>query len=277
MKKIRLLMAVTAFLLLALSSTLAFAGDKDAQEVIVPEWVYLGTETIPSIHNPNGNEVIYGFDKASARVGKSHGEFKFTLVKQIRAKNEIELRTIWLAKDKTNYKEIQRIVLYLDGSMKFAESLNGNERKPIEGIAKKFATAYAIWKNEVKAEPRIIEMPKLLDGLNKFEIVHGKQGFENWVCFVDGRQSGLDKADDKLLSIVTYAFNPDERLYSKEITTCKRTSDTSYNVVAGDGRLYTYEDKLLREEQRRTASSVNEETLHGTASYYYKFYQHKSK
>ncbi len=277
MKKTSLLMAITTFILFALSSTLAFASDKGAQETIAPEWVYLGTETVPSIYNPNGNEVIYGFDKASARVGKSNGDFEFILVKQNRSKNEIELRKIRLAKNKTYYREIQCIGLYLDGSIKFAKSLDGSVHKPIDGIAEKFATAFSIWKNDTKIGQQTIEMPELLDGLNKFAIVKGKQGFENWVCFVDGRQTGLDKADDKKLSIVTYAFNPDERLYSREITTCERTGPTSYNVVNGDGKLYTYEDKLLRENKLRTASSADERVLDMEARFYYKFYQYERK
>lgn len=277
MKKISLLTAMTVFLLLILSNALAFASDKEAQKIIIPEWVYLGVEIVPSIHNPNGNEVIYGFDKASARVGKSNGDFEFILVKQTRSKNEIELRKIRLAKNKTYYRELQCIGLYLDGSIKFAKRLDGGVHKPIEGIAEKFATAFAIWKNSAETGQQIIEMPELLDGLNKFEIVTGKQGFENWACFIDGRQTGLDKADDKLLNIVSYAFNPDERLYSKEVTTCARTGPTSYNVVSGAGSLYTYEDKLLREDKQRNVTSVDAKVLDREARFYYKFYQYERK
>lgn len=261
-------------LMLALSGTIAFADDKNSKEDILPEWVYLGTERIPSIYNPNGTEVVYGFDRASARVGKSKGEFVFLLAKKTKAQNEIELINVRISKDRKSYRELQTIGFYLDGGFKFAEKLGGDVSKSLTPNTV-FYNAFDIWKAGSDAKVEMMDMPKLMDGFNQFELKSGKPHFENWYCFLDDRSSGLDKSNSNLLSVVTYAFNPEERIYSKEISICERTGDTEYRVVKGNGKLYTYEDKLLMERNSLSASSVTPKELDDTASYYYMFYRHK--
>ena len=261
-------------MMLALSSTIAFANDKNSQEDILPEWVYLGTERVPSIYNPNGTEVVYGFDRASARVGKSKGEFVFLLAKKTKAQNEIELVNVRISKDRKSYRELQSMGFYLDGGFKFAEKLNGNTSKLLTPETV-FYNAFDIWKAGENAKVELMDMPKLMDGFNQFKLKSGKPGFEKWYCFIDDRSTGLDKSDSKLLSVVTYAFNPEERIYSQEITLCERTGDTEYRVVEGNGKLYTYENKLLIEKKSLSASSVAPKDLDDTASYYYMFYRHQ--
>lgn len=260
--------------MLALSSTIAFAGDKNNQDDIMPEWVYLGTERVPSIYNPNGTEVVYGFDRASARVGKSKGEFVFLLAKKTKAKNEIELINVRMSKDRKSYRELQTIGFYLDGGFKFAEGLNGKLSKSMTPETV-FYNAFDIWKAGANARVELMDMPQMMEGFNQFMLKSGKPRFEKWYCFLDDRSTGLDKDDSKLLSVVTYAFNPEERIYSKEISHCERTGDTEYRVVDGNAKLYTYENKLLMEKNSISASSVAPQDLDETASYYYMFYRYQ--
>ena len=274
MLKIRTLILAMCFLVMVGMNTVAFADDKTSDEIIDPVWIHLEDETEPSNHNPNGTLVVYGMDAASAKEHSSNKDTGFWLAKITKAKNEIELTYIRIAKDKRYYKAVQRMVFYLDGTFKSAENFKGAVEQPMSGN-EVFYSAPEVYKN-YKANPTgssNMDMPELPMGFNRMKLMNPKNGFEKWLCLLDNRSTGVDSNNRNKLTLVTYAYNVADRVYYKGITYVDRTGDTSYNITGGNSYLYTFEDKLLSEKNTKKGYLISEQDADKTVRHKFMFYK----
>lgn len=273
-------LALLMCLLVALCmNSICFAAGKKAEDEIKPVWIHLQDQVLPSGHNPNGTKVVYGMDVASIKIHKSkanRGDFGFWLAKIIKAQNEIVLTYVQIAKDKSYYKEKERKVFYLDGTLKSAEMLNISIRKPMNG-KEPFYYAPEIHKEKGKANVSDMDMPELPDGFNKMLLKSGKPGFEDWLCFLDNRATGVDENDSKKLTMVTYAYNTNNRVYYKGKVYCERTGPTSYEQIGGNSELYTFEGKLLSKRETRQAYFVSAQVAEHAIRDKYMFYREEKK
>lgn len=288
MNRVKIISFVFSFLLVIASSTSVFAVEdaKIAHSEVLPEWVYLGNENIPSMHNPNGIDVVYGFDKASIRTRKSKkhdGDLQCMVVRIVKAKNEIELVKTSIAKNNASYTEAQKVVFFLDGTLKYAEKLDDNLRQPLADDSP-LRYVRQVCESGSKLETDSLTMPRLPEGANHYQVKTPKKGFEDWTCILDDGATGLDKNDTAKLSVVTYAFNTDERIYYKGISYCERADAPKYyNSLGGISQRFTYEGKLLPEEEMRFAvikdnpkdCFISAVEADGTAQWYYETYKLK--
>lgn len=268
-----------SFLMVLCINNVGFALAKQAEEEIKPVWIYLQDQVLPSGHNPNGTKVVYGMDIDSIKFHKSkenRGNFGFWLAEIIKAQNEIVLTWVQIAKDKSYYKEKERKTFYLDGTLKSAEGLDVKRRIPMNG-SEPFYYAPDIYKEQAKASVSNMEMPELPDGFNKMMLKAKKAGFEDWLCFLDDRTTGVDKDDSKKLVLVTYAYNPNDRVYYKGKVYCQRTGPTSYERVGGELELCTYEEKLLSKKETREAYFVSDQVAEQAVRDKYMFYREEKK
>ena len=279
MIKNKVLLFFMSFLMVLCINNVGFALAKQAKEEIKPVWIYLQDQVLPSGHNPNGTKVVYGMDIASIRFHKSkenRGDFGFWLAEIIKAQNEIVLTWVQIAKDKSYYKEKERKTFYLDGTLKSAEGLDVKRRIPMNG-SEPFYYAPDIYKEQAKASVSNMEMPELPDGFNKMMLKAKKAGFEDWLCFLDDRTTGVDEDDSKKLVLVTYAYNPNDRVYYKGKVYCQRTGPTSYERVGGELELCTYEEKLLSKKETREAYFVSDQVAEQAVRGKYMFYREEKK
>lgn len=273
MKKIIVFLYCVCFCLMGVTGAFAANDDKTSKREVLPVWEYLGTETVPSDYNPAGMEVEYSFDKSSVRVGKSVPSYCFWLAKMTKSLNEIEMTYIRMLKDKSKYYEEQRIVYYLDGTIKKAEAVDPGRQRPLAVSSNSvFYDVPEILANK-KTLPGNVTMPVFPMNANKLEIKPGRDRYASWLCFLDDQNTGLDAKDNKKLTIVSYAYNPDERVYTRGESYCVRTGPKSYEVTGGVAELYTYEDKLLAEQRTRKAFFISNAEADAIAAYYYMFYK----
>ncbi|MDY2636586.1 MAG: hypothetical protein SOV56_01440 [Phascolarctobacterium sp.] len=279
MIKNKVLLFLMSFLMVLCINNIGFALAKKAEEEIKPVWMHLQDQVLPSGHNPSGTKVIYGMDVASIRFHKSkanRGDFGFWLAEIVKAQNEIVLTWVQIAKDKSYYKEKERKVFYLDGTLKSAEELDVQRRIPMNG-SEPFYYAPDVYKEKAKATVSDMEMPELPDGFNKMLLKDNKVGFEDWLCFLDNRASGVDADESNKLVLVTYAYNPDDRVYYKGKVYCQRTGPTSYEKVGGEFELCTYEDKLLSRKETQQACFVSDKDAESAVRDKYMFYREEKK
>ena len=273
MKKIKATVLFIFCLMMLCVSNAVFAagsGDKIVDATINPVWIHLRDQKVPSNHNPNGTLVSYGMDKASAKIHSSNKDFGFWLAKITKAKNEIELTYIRIAKNKSYYKEVTRQVYYLDGTFKSAENMSGSP-KPLSS-AEAFYNAPEVFKDETVTVSNM-NVPQLPEGFNRLELKTARHGYENWNCFVDDRSTGRDSKESKILTLVTYAFNPADRVYVKGVTYCERTDSNSYAITGGDSYLYTYEDKLLSERSGKKSYFISDQEADSIVRYKYEMHK----
>ena len=220
--------------------------------------------------------MIYGIDRASAKIHSSNKDLGFWLAKVIKAKNEVELTYIRLSKDKKTYTKnknhVQRIYYLDDGSLKSVVKKKESVH-PVTGN-EKFLNAEVIVKDTSRTVSDM-EMPALPAGFNKMEpksgkvAAGGKKGFEGYQCFTDEWVSSTDPRDAKLLTVVTYAYNTPDRINYKGETYCERTGANSYKVTGGKLSLYTYEDKLLAQKATNQSYVISESEFNGFVRYMY--------
>ena len=179
-------------------NNIGFALAKKAEEEIKPVWMHLQDQVLPSGHNPSGTKVIYGMDVASIRFHKSKA-------------NRGDFG-FWLAEIVKAQNEI--VLTWVQ-----------------------IAKDKSYYKEKAKATVSDMEMPELPDGFNKMLLKDNKVGFEDWLCFLDNRASGVDADESNKLVLVTYAYNPDDRVYYKGKVYCQRTGPTSYEKVGGEFEL----------------------------------------
>ena len=251
MSRLKILVVLAAFVIALCANTFTFAyygreeKGKEQQNVIEPVWIHLSDQKESSNHNPDGTTVVYGMDVASSKTHSSNKDFGFWLVKMTKAKNEIELTYVRIAKDKTRYREVQKQVYYFDGTLKDAKIL--------------------------------VVVPKLPEGFNKMKIYSGRSGFENWICLLDDRSTGLDPKDAKKLSMITYAYNIADRIYLKGITHVERTGPTSYTITGGNAYLYTFENKLLDERNGKRSCFIADKEANSAIDHIFEFYKERRK
>ncbi len=275
MKNIKTKLLFLLFTIVLCVSSVSFAADSNDKEIgatIDPVWIHLQNKTIPSNHNPEGTLVVYGMDKASAKIHSSNKDFGFWLAKITKAKNEIELTYIRIAKNKSYFKEVARQVYYLDGTFKSAENLKGIQ-KPLSKT-EVFYREPEIFKDETITVSDT-EVPQLPEGFNRLELKNPKSGLENWICFADDRQTGVDKKDSKKLTLVTFAYNTDDRVYYKAETYCERTGEDSYIITGGKLYLFTFEDKLLSEKNDKNSCLISDPLADAIVRYKYKMKKKK--
>lgn len=279
MTRIRAFAAMMSFLMMFIVQTSALAANQEnfeGKKPIEPVWIHIGEEKVASSHNPDGDLVIYGIDKASAKIHSSNKDLGFWLAKVTRAKNEVELTYIRLSKDKKTYtknkRQVQRIYYLDDGSLKSV--IEAVESKhPVTGN-EMFLNAEAIFKDTSLVVSNM-DMPSLPAGFNKMEPKKGKagtdgrKGFEGYRCFTDEWTSGTDPRDAKMLTVVTYAYNTPDRIYYKGETYCERTGSNSYKVTGGKLSLYTYEDKLLAQKDTNHSYVISEPEFNSFVRYMY--------
>ena len=279
MKRISFFSVMMSFLVIVFGQTSVFAGSQEnfgGKKAIDPIWIYIGEERVESSHNPEGDLVIYGIDRASAKIHSSNKDLGFWLAKVTKAKNEVELTYIRLSKDKKAYtknkNQVQRIYYLDDGSLKSIVK-EGESVHPVTGN-EKFLNAEAIVKDTSRTVSDM-EMPALPAGFNKMEPKNGKaaadgrKGFEGYRCFTDEWVSSTDPRDAKLLTVVTYAYNTPDRIYYKGETYCERTAENSYKVTGGKLSLYTYEDKLLEQKTTNQSYVISESEFNSFVRYMY--------
>ena len=279
MKRIRFFAVMMSFLVIVFGQMSVFAGSQEnfgGKKAIDPIWIYIGEERVESSHNPEGDLVIYGIDRASAKIHSSNKDLGFWLAKVTKAKNEVELTYIRLSKDKKAYtknkNQVQRIYYLDDGSLKSVVK-EGESVHPVTGN-EKFLNAEAIVKDTSRTVSDM-EMPALPAGFNKMEPKNGKaaadgrKGFEGYRCFTDEWVSSTDPRDAKLLTVVTYAYNTPDRIYYKGETYCERTGANSYKVTGGKLSLYTYEDKLLAQKTTNQSYVISESEFNSFVRYMY--------
>lgn len=279
MKRISFFAVMMSFLVIVFGQTSVFAGSQEnfgGKKAIDPIWIYIGEERVESSHNPEGDLVIYGIDRASAKIHSSNKDLGFWLAKVTKAKNEVELTYIRLSKDKKAYtknkNQVQRIYYLDDGSLKSIVK-EGESVHPVTGN-EKFLNAEAIVKDTSRTVSDM-EMPALPAGFNKMEPKNGKaaadgrKGFEGYRCFTDEWVSSTDPRDAKLLTVVTYAYNTPDRIYYKGETYCERTGANSYKVTGGKLSLYTYEDKLLEQKTTNQSYVISESEFNSFVRYMY--------
>ena len=241
MKRISFFAVMMSFLVIVFGQTSVFAGSQEnfgGKKAIDPIWIYIGEERVESSHNPEGDLVIYGIDRASAKIHSSNKDLGFWLAKVTKAKNEVELTYIRLSKDKKAYtknkNQVQRIYYLDDGSLKSIVK-EGESVHPVTGKA----------------------------------AADGRKGFEGYRCFTDEWVSSTDPRDAKLLTVVTYAYNTPDRIYYKGETYCERTGENSYKVTGGKLSLYTYEDKLLAQKATNQSYVISESEFNSFVRYMY--------
>lgn len=273
MKKIKALLFLVCLCAFCLINVCVFAGEKKAEEEIIPVWVNLGSEVLPSDHNPNGMEVLYSFDIASSKIHSSNKDFGFWVARQTKAKNEVDLTYTRISKDQTSYCETQKLVFFLDGTFKDAKILDKNIKYPLtEDVVFRNVPEMMKNKNSI-GNYSVMPMPEFPVNANKLIIKHGKPGFENWLCFLDDRSTGLDSKDSKKLTLITYAYNVADRIYYKGVTYCERTGPTTYIKKGGSSHVYTFEDKLLYENMSKPGCCITDKAADSTVSFYYMFYR----
>ena len=279
MKRIRFFAVMMSFLVIFFGQTSVFAGSQEnfgGKKAIDPIWIHIGEERVESSHNPGGDLVIYGIDRASAKIHSSNKDLGFWLAKVTKAKNEVELTYIRLSKDKKTYtknkRQVKRIYYLDDGSLKSVVK-EGESVHPVTGN-EKFLKAEAIVKNN-SLTVSDMDMPSLPAGFNKMEpkngkaAANGKKGFEGYRCFTDEWVSGTDPRDANRLIVVTYAYNTPDRIYYKGETYCERTGENSYKVTGGKLSLYTYEDKLLEQKTTNQSYVISESEFNSFVRYMY--------
>ena len=279
MKRISFFSVMMSFLVIVFGQTSVFAGSQEnfgGKKAIDPIWIYIGEKRVNSNHNPEGDLVIYGIDRASAKIHSSNKDLGFWLAKVTKAKNEVELTYIRLSKDKKAYtknkNQVQRIYYLDDGSLKSIVK-EGESVHPVTGN-EKFLNVEAIVKDTSRTVSDM-EMPALPAGFNKMEPKNGKaaadgrKGFEGYRCFTDEWVSSTDPRDAKLLTVVTYAYNTPDRIYYKGETYCERTGANSYKVTGGKLSLYTYEDKLLEQKTTNQSYVISESEFNSFVRYMY--------
>ena len=292
MSRLKILVVLAAFVIALCANTFTFAyygreeKGKEQQNVIEPVWIHLSDQKESSNHNPDGTTVVYGMDVASSKTHSSNKDFGFWLVKMTKAKNEIELTYVRIAKDKTRYREVQKQVYYFDGTLKDAKILESqnknNDWKPLDDkmafyfapeVTKKIANGVD---ENIKPKSTMV-VPKLPEGFNKMKIYSGRSGFENWICLLDDRSTGLDPKDAKKLSMITYAYNIADRIYLKGITHVERTGPTSYTITGGNAYLYTFENKLLDERNGKRSCFIADKEANSAIDHIFEFYKERRK
>lgn len=293
MGKLKILTVLATFVMAFCTNAFVFAyygreeDNKVQQTLIKPVWIHLSDQVEPSNHNPAGTKVVYGMDVASSKTHSSgKKDFGFWLAKITKAKNEIELTYVRMAKDKTRYREVQKQIYYLDGTLKDVKFLqSANKDRDWKDLDDGTAFYYApeITKEIAKQvdENRIpestMEVPKLPDGFNKIQLHNGRPGFENWICLLDDRSTGIDSKDARKLTMVTYAYNVADRVYLKGVTHVERTGPTSYTITDGNSYLYTFENKLLHERNGKRSYFISDQAADSIVDYKFMFYKERKK
>lgn len=261
--------------LLILLSSVAYAGKSkySHDDDLVPIWERLGAVTEVSAHNPNGMEVVYALDKASIKKHKDNAGYSFRVAKMTKALNELVITYIRVAKGNQAYNELQSLAFYIDdGSFKCIKVKEANSMPYNDKVIFYRAEEKANDVNGSKVSN--VAIPELPINATKFELREAKAGFETWSSFIDMQRTGVDINEKTKFTLVTYAFNPSDRLYRKGITIYRRTGPTSYVVESGSDQLFTYEDKLL-EENSKPACYISDAAAHNEVRYYFMFYKHE--
>lgn len=271
MNYIKMFLAAICLCVVASYNSISFASDKDAGKEIMPVWEKLGEVVVPSDYNPAGMKVEYGFDKATLKRHSSNNDYGFWVAKITKAKNEIELVYTRISKDKATYREVQSFLFYLDGTFKDAKMING-PKLPLKSTDLIYKAPELAARKETAGLTNM-NLPMFPANANTLELKPERNELKNWICFIDDRSSGLDKSDHKKFTLVTYAYNSEERIYCKGIANCIRTDEKSYKLVGGSSQVFTYEDKLLSEETGRAVWYISTPEAESAIRWYYQMKQ----
>ena len=240
--------------------------DKVIGRSIAPVWVSLGNRTVPSNHNPEGMLVEYGMDVASAKIHSSNKDRGFWLLKRTKARNEIELTYMRIAKDKSYYREVQKHIFFLDGTYKSAGRVDSKVNHPLKS-SDIFYNAPEIMKDKTITKSNM-DVPKLPDGFNRILPKKPRSlDLEKYNCFLDDRLTGLRYKGDKNYQMVTYAYNPADRVYYIGVAHVDRTGEREFNYTDGKIYLLTYENKILAEQDMKRAYLISDEEADKNARY----------